>query len=162
VDDAARRPPPQLSVCASYLSICQLVSLSCKLPPTQAACLPAFLCSVQSHPRLRDRGGGPPPIVSVEMVQRTNLWQYQGTTSRPYLKITTALPNMVAPARGALEDGVRCSDGRQLPSLGSYESNVLYALRFMVDTSMGGGQWLEVPAGVPVGIRPGALCYCYA
>jgi DNA polymerase delta subunit 1 len=85
------------------------------------------------------------------MVQRTNLWQYQGTTSRPYLKITTALPNMVAPARGALEDGVRCSDGRQLPSLGSYESNVLYALRFMVDTSMGGGQWLEVPAGVPVG-----------
>lgn len=32
-------------------------------------------------------------------------------------------------------------------SLGSYESNVLYTLRFMVDTHMGGGQWVEVPAG---------------
>jgi DNA polymerase delta subunit 1 len=48
---------------------------------------------------------------------------------------------------GALEDGIRCGE-RALPSLASYESNVLYALRFMVDTNMGGGQWLEIPAGV--------------
>jgi hypothetical protein len=48
---------------------------------------------------------------------------------------------------GALEDAVRCGD-RALPSLASYESNVLYALRFMVDTNMGGGQWLEIPAGM--------------
>jgi DNA polymerase delta subunit 1 len=48
---------------------------------------------------------------------------------------------------GALEDGVRCGD-RALPSLASYESNVLYALRFMVDSNMGGGQWLEIPAGM--------------
>jgi DNA polymerase delta subunit 1 len=47
---------------------------------------------------------------------------------------------------GALEDGIRCGE-RALPSLASYESNVLYALRFMVDTNMGGGQWLEIPAG---------------
>jgi hypothetical protein len=43
---------------------------------------------------------------------------------------------------------VRCGE-RALPSLASYESNVLYALRFMVDTNMGGGQWLEIPAGAP-------------
>jgi DNA polymerase delta subunit 1 len=46
---------------------------------------------------------------------------------------------------GALEDGI--SVGGRFYNLGSYESNVLYALRFMVDTDMGGGQWLEVPAG---------------
>jgi hypothetical protein len=46
---------------------------------------------------------------------------------------------------GALEDGV--SVGGRFYSLGSYESNVLYTLRFMVDTDMGGGQWIEVPAG---------------
>lgn len=51
----------------------------------------------------------------------------------------------VAVCAGALEDGV--SVGGRFYSLGSYESNVLYALRFMVDTDMGGGQWLEVPAG---------------
>jgi len=32
-------------------------------------------------------------------------------------------------------------------SLATYESNVLYTLRFMVDTNMGGGQWLELPPG---------------
>lgn len=48
---------------------------------------------------------------------------------------------------GALEEGIRLGN-EQLPSLASYESNVLYALRFMVDTEMGGGHWLEIPAGV--------------
>lgn len=46
---------------------------------------------------------------------------------------------------GALEDGV--SVGGRSVSLSSYESNVLYALRFMVDTGMGGGQWVELPPG---------------
>jgi DNA polymerase delta subunit 1 len=50
-----------------------------------------------------------------------------------------------AAVTGALEDGV--SVGGRFYSLGSYESNVLYTLRFMVDTDMGGGQWIEVPAG---------------
>eukprot|EP00775_Hariotina_reticulata_P002392 gene2392-2696_t len=71
----------------------------------------------------------------------------KGGQQRPYLKIVCALPNLVAPARGALEDGVRLASGQNLPGLASYESNVLYALRFMVDTNMGGGQWLEIPPG---------------
>jgi DNA polymerase delta subunit 1 len=29
----------------------------------------------------------------------------------------------------------------------TYEANVLYALRFMIDAGMGGGAWVEVPAG---------------
>ncbi|WIA42723.1 hypothetical protein OEZ86_008668 [Tetradesmus obliquus] len=114
------------------------------------------LCNaLRDHGRLKDKGPGVPPVARVELVQKTNLWGYQGGLSRPYLKIVCALPNLVAPARGALEDGMRCGaleDGmrcgdRALPSLASYESNVLYALRFMVDTNMGGGQWLEIPAG---------------
>eukprot|EP00882_Tetradesmus_deserticola_P012278 GHRQ01013012.1.p1 GENE.GHRQ01013012.1~~GHRQ01013012.1.p1 ORF type:complete len:524 (+),score=217.75 GHRQ01013012.1:79-1650(+) len=105
------------------------------------------LCTaLRDHPRLKDKGPGVPPVVGVELVQKTNLWGYQGGQSRPYLKVVCALPNLVAPARGALEDGVRCGE-RALPSLASYESNVLYALRFMVDTNMGGGQWLDIPAG---------------
>lgn len=52
----------------------------------------------------------------------------------------------VIDAVGALEDGIRFGN-TTLPSLASYESNVLYALRFMVDTEMGGGQWLEIKAG---------------
>lgn len=29
----------------------------------------------------------------------------------------------------------------------TFEANVVYALRFMVDTGMGGGSWVELPAG---------------
>eukprot|EP00879_Flechtneria_rotunda_P030021 GHRR01032523.1.p1 GENE.GHRR01032523.1~~GHRR01032523.1.p1 ORF type:complete len:118 (-),score=17.69 GHRR01032523.1:213-566(-) len=55
---------------------------------------------------------------------------------------------------GALEDGVKLSSGQVLRSLASFESNVLYALRFMVDTNMGGGQWLELPPGTLANSSP--------
>jgi hypothetical protein len=55
---------------------------------------------LQDHPRLKDKGPGVPSVVRVELVQKTNLWGYQGGLSRPYLKIVCALPNLVAPARG--------------------------------------------------------------
>lgn len=29
----------------------------------------------------------------------------------------------------------------------SYESNVLFALRFMIDHNVGGGNWITLPAG---------------
>lgn len=64
---------------------------------------PAFvvLGPLQDHHRLKDRSGlGVPPVTRIEMVQKINLWQYQGGQSRQYLKIVCALPNLVAPARG--------------------------------------------------------------
>ena len=63
----------------------------------RARCPSAFL---QDHGRLKDKGPGVPPVARVELVQKTNLWGYQGGQSRPYLKIVCALPNLVAPARG--------------------------------------------------------------
>lgn len=123
-------------------------------PYFYADCPPEFtpeccaeLCRVlQDHGRLKDKSNlGVPPVSRVEMVQQTNLWGYQPGGPRPFLKITCALPNLVTSCRSALEDGVYVS-GRS-HSLATYESNVLYTLRFMVDTNMGGGQWLELPPG---------------
>lgn len=41
----------------------------------------------------------------------------------------------------------------------TYESNVLYALRFMIDCQVVGGNWVELPAGayslVPAQVRVG-------
>jgi DNA polymerase delta subunit 1 len=52
------------------------------------------------------------------------------------------------PAVGIIEQGL------SLPWLGNtilrgitYESNVPYALRYMIDTSIVGGNWVELPAG---------------
>ena len=36
----------------------------------------------------------------------------------------------------------------------TYESNVLYALRFMIDCSVVGGNWVELPAGRYMLVQP--------
>lgn len=59
-----------------------------------------------------------------------------------------ALPNLVTAAKSALEDGsIRVGGSPNGLRLQTFEANVLYALRFMVDTGMGGGSWVELPAG---------------
>ena len=58
----------------------------------------------------------------------------QREVSRPFLKITVALPNMVTVARCVLEKGMAIPGLACGPLvLPTFESNVLFILRFMVD-----------------------------
>ena len=75
---------------------------------------PSNIC-LQDHGRLKDKGPGVPPVARVELVQKTNLWGFQGGLSRPYLKIVCALPNLVAPTRGKrMARGLRGAKMRRL------------------------------------------------
>ncbi|XAR73141.1 DNA-directed DNA polymerase [Bertholletia excelsa] len=47
---------------------------------------------------------------------------------------------------GILDRGIQI-DGLGMKSFMTYESNVLFALRFMIDCNIVGGNWIEVPAG---------------
>jgi DNA polymerase delta subunit 1 len=47
---------------------------------------------------------------------------------------------------GILERGITM-EGLGSKSFLTYESNILFALRFMIDCNIVGGNWLEVPAG---------------
>ena len=47
---------------------------------------------------------------------------------------------------GILDRGIQI-DGLGMKSFMTYESNVLFALRFMIDCNVVGGNWIEVPAG---------------
>ena len=63
-----------------------------------------------------------------------------------FLRVTVVLPNLVAACRTILEQGIA------VPGLGqrsflTFESNVVYTLRFMIDREIVGGNWLELPAG---------------
>jgi DNA polymerase delta subunit 1 len=72
---------------------------------------------------------------------------YQTVPARPFLKIVLSLPTLVAGCRSMIEGGISLSWlGCQLRGV-TYESNVLYPLRFMVDCSVVGGNWVELPAG---------------
>nr|O48901.1 RecName: Full=DNA polymerase delta catalytic subunit [Glycine max]AAC18443.1 DNA polymerase delta [Glycine max] len=82
----------------------------------------------------------------IEMVQRRSIMYYQQSNSQPFLKIVVALPTMVASCRGILDRGIQL-DGLGMKSFLTYESNVLFALRFMIDCNIVGGNWIGIPAG---------------
>lgn len=46
---------------------------------------------------------------------------------------------------GILDKGIQI-DGLGMKSFMTYESNVLFVLRFMIDCNIVGGNWIEVPA----------------
>lgn len=47
---------------------------------------------------------------------------------------------------GILDRGLQI-DGLGMKSFQTYESNILFVLRFMVDRDIVGGNWIEVPTG---------------
>lgn len=47
---------------------------------------------------------------------------------------------------GILDRGIQI-DGLGMKCFMTYESNVLFALRFMIDCNIVGGNWIEVPRG---------------
>ncbi|KAJ9536846.1 hypothetical protein OSB04_029579 [Centaurea solstitialis] len=84
-------------------------------------------------------------ILRIELVQKKSIMYYQQHGSQPFLKIVVALPTMVASCRGILDKGIQI-DGLGMKSFMTYESNVLFVLRFMIDCKIVGGNWIEVPA----------------
>ncbi|XP_059624479.1 DNA polymerase delta catalytic subunit isoform X2 [Cornus florida] len=99
--------------------------------------------------RMREvnRNSNVPKLVRrIEMVQKRSIMYYQQQSSQPFLKIVVALPTMVTSCRGILDRGIQI-DGIGTRNFMTYESNVLFALRFMIDCNIVGGNWIEVPAG---------------
>ncbi|CAI7902383.1 unnamed protein product [Closterium sp. NIES-53] len=98
------------------------------------------------HTQLSERGQAKGVVViRVEMLKAQGLLYYQGPDKKTFLKITLALPTMVAPCRAYFEQGFEWN-GVHFPAT-TYESNVLFALRFMIDCHVTGGNWISLPAG---------------
>ncbi|KAG8521459.1 DNA polymerase delta catalytic subunit [Galemys pyrenaicus] len=98
----------------------------------------------------RDQRGGKelsgPAVLGVELCSRESMFGYHGHGPTPFLRITLALPRLVAPARRLLEQGIRVAS-LGTPSFAPYEANVDFEIRFMVDADIVGCNWLELPAG---------------
>ncbi|KAE7998367.1 hypothetical protein FH972_002919 [Carpinus fangiana] len=102
---------------------------------------------LEARMREVNRNGKVPKYVCrIELVQKRSVMYYQQQTSHPFLKIVVALPTMVTSCRGILDRGIQM-DGFGVKSFITYESNVLFALRFMIDRNIVGGNWIEVLAG---------------
>jgi hypothetical protein len=91
--------------------------------------------------------------LSVTMEMKKSIMGYSPGGLKPFLRISLATPNLVAPARGIMESGLSLGGGdggggaTGSRAFLTYESNVLYTLRFMVDKGVVGGCWVTLPRG---------------
>ncbi|KAF5355326.1 hypothetical protein D9758_006032 [Tetrapyrgos nigripes] len=89
-------------------------------------------------------------VVNIDIVSKRSLWGYKGDAFVPFLKLTLTDPRSVPKVRDEcifvcryrLVLTMRFGD-----SYPTYESNIAYTLRFMIDTKVVGMNWIEVPAG---------------
>ncbi|ORZ22880.1 DNA polymerase family B-domain-containing protein [Lobosporangium transversale] len=85
-------------------------------------------------------------VVKVEWKLKESIYGYHGGEQSPFLKITLKDPKNVPTAKRAIERGIKCpgfSDGIKT----TYESNIAYLLRFMIDCKIKGANWIELPSG---------------
>ncbi|XP_051126650.1 DNA polymerase delta catalytic subunit [Andrographis paniculata] len=102
---------------------------------------------LEARMRESNRNNQVPKFVRrMELVQRRSIMHYQQHDSQPFLKIVVALPTMVTSCRGILDKGIQI-EGLGMKSFMTYESNILFALRFMIDCNVVGGNWIEIPQG---------------
>ncbi|KAF9649950.1 hypothetical protein BDM02DRAFT_3227677 [Thelephora ganbajun] len=86
-------------------------------------------------------------VVRTELIKKQTLWGYKGDTPVNFIRIITIdarnLPKVrdkCIPTQCSYQDLF----GGVVPT---FESNIVYTLRFMIDTKVVGMNWIEVPAG---------------
>ncbi|GAA5907898.1 DNA-directed DNA polymerase delta POL3 [Sporobolomyces salmoneus] len=109
---------------------------------TNADCTPLFEHLNTNH------FNGTRPVRAISVANKRSLWGYKGDAVSPFIKITTADTKSYPKVRGAFERGeVVFKDFFDGSSLMTFESNIAYTLRFMIDHHIVGMNWLELKVG---------------
>ena len=88
------------------------------------------------------------PVKRVSITTAWSLWGYKGEKQSPFIKITTSDLKVYPKVRGAFERGeVNFKTYFDGSTVMTFESNIAYTLRFMIDKKIVGMNWLEIPAG---------------
>ncbi|CAK9013498.1 DNA polymerase delta catalytic subunit [Durusdinium trenchii] len=93
-------------------------------------------------------------VVGVLIREKMSIMGWCDGKKKRYLQVMVSVPTMVPKARNILENGFKCprfSDAAYT----TYESNVPFILRYMVDNNIVGGNWLEIPRARYKLRRPG-------
>jgi DNA polymerase delta subunit 1 len=97
-------------------------------------------------------------VIDVEVVQRSSLQNYVKDDHSPFFKVTVAVPSLVGASRGIVERGFALTGNRGFfNATTSYETNVPFALRFMIDRGIMGGGWVQFDNSLPTTKTPGGL-----
>ncbi|VEL27494.1 unnamed protein product [Protopolystoma xenopodis] len=85
-------------------------------------------------------------VLAVRLEMKESIYGFHDNRKLPFIRITLALPRLIAPAKRILENGFAFSN-YSMQSYSIFESNIDFEVRFMVDIGMMGCCWVEVPKG---------------
>ncbi|XP_051905089.1 DNA polymerase delta catalytic subunit [Hippocampus zosterae] len=85
-------------------------------------------------------------VLAVDITRKESMYGYHGNRSLDFLRITMAMPRLVAPAKRLLEQGLKCGPF-PMHCYQSFEANIDFEIRFMVDCDVVGCCWIELPKG---------------
>uniref|UniRef100_A0A3Q4MFD4 DNA polymerase n=1 Tax=Neolamprologus brichardi TaxID=32507 RepID=A0A3Q4MFD4_NEOBR len=85
-------------------------------------------------------------VLAVDITRKESMYGYHGKRIIDFLRITMAMPRLIAPAKRLLEQGFKFA---HFPASNyqSYEANIDFEIRFMVDSDVVGCCWIELPKG---------------
>ncbi|KAK3815059.1 MAG: delta DNA polymerase [Benniella sp.] len=88
-------------------------------------------------------------IVKIEWKMRESIYRYYGGEKSPFLKITLKDPKHMPAAKKCIDRGFSFPGFQEPPqeAYKTFESNIAYLLRFMIDCKVTGANWIELPAG---------------
>jgi DNA polymerase delta subunit 1 len=86
-------------------------------------------------------------VLHTALVKKKNLWGYRGDDDVVFIKITCPDQKAIPKVKGAFERGQVDWEGFSQKEVLTFESNIQYTLRFMVDTRIVGMNWIEIAAG---------------
>ncbi|KAK9894003.1 putative delta DNA polymerase [Cystobasidium minutum MCA 4210] len=84
-------------------------------------------------------------VQSISIAQKRSLWGYRGDEVFAFLKITLTDQKFVSRTKTAFERGELNFRNMFSEAPMTFESNIPYTLRFMIDHKIGGMSWLEIP-----------------
>ncbi|CDW51937.1 DNA polymerase delta catalytic subunit [Trichuris trichiura] len=86
-------------------------------------------------------------VVDISVIDGRSIYCFNFQKTSTFLKVTVALPKIVPAARRIVESGSWSCGGRPVPAMPTFESNIDFEIRFMVDVGMTGCCWLELRPG---------------
>uniref|UniRef100_A0A8C1Y1F9 DNA polymerase n=1 Tax=Cyprinus carpio TaxID=7962 RepID=A0A8C1Y1F9_CYPCA len=85
-------------------------------------------------------------VLAVDITKKESMYHYHGNKPLEFLRITMAMPRLIAPAKRLLEQGFKFANFAT-QSYQAYEANIDFEIRFMVDSDVVGCCWIELPKG---------------
>nr|XP_015801364.2 DNA polymerase delta catalytic subunit [Nothobranchius furzeri] len=86
-------------------------------------------------------------VLAVDITRKESMYGYHGQRSLDFLRITMAMPRLIAPAKRLLEQGFKFGH-YPIQNYQAYEANIDFEIRFMVDSDVVGCCWIELPKGM--------------